>query len=351
MKGSNDRFLSAFLFCSRFSSLLRLPWAISNPPQRGEVVGDISFKRMLAYLHNMLPLPALIPAGIAKFLSLYLLLQVLGGQRTLTINWMAWAGGISFILFLLLTRVYDELKDADADIRMAAAGDPRYMDRPIVTGAVKIQDIVALRWILTILLVATNAFMEIETIIGFVWAFGFLWLSYKWFFWPAIQDSLLLAFATHGPLTLVAETYTLSLFISQFGSDSLSCWTVILLVGLWTPMLAWETARKQRIATDETDYQTYTKVLGQKVAPLLPVTFVVISVGCIVSVFSQTGLSPIFPALLMAAGLVPIGGCLLFRFAPTAKRAKLQPHAEFYFLFLEVGIVIALASELGIDFV
>jgi len=306
---------------------------------------------MFTYLNKMLPLPVIIPAGIAKFLAVYLLLQVLGGQKTLTVDWMAWCGAASLIFFLILTRVFDELKDADADVRMAEAGDPRYMDRPIVTGEVKIQDIVALRWILTLLLVACNLFMEIETLIGFVWAFGFLWLSYKWFFWPAIQDNLLLAFATHGPLTLVAESYVLSLFISQFGSDSLSVWTIILMVGLWTPMLAWETARKQRVPEDETEYQTYTLILGWKVAPFLPISFILISVGCVVSFFQHTGLSSVFPGLLMIASLVPIGACLLFRFGPTSNRSKLQPYAEFFLVFLEVGIVIALATELGINFV
>ena len=39
----------------------------------------------------------------------------------------------------------------------------------------------------------------------FAAALGILWLSSRWFFWPAIQKNLLLAFATHNPLTLVVD--------------------------------------------------------------------------------------------------------------------------------------------------
>ena len=96
------------------------------------------------------------------------------------------AGAFSIVLFSLLMRIYDEMKDAEADIRLGRAGDPRYKDRPIVTGAVTMDDLVVLRWMTTALLIVINAPLGQWPLIGFAVLFLVTWLSFKWFFWPSI---------------------------------------------------------------------------------------------------------------------------------------------------------------------
>ncbi len=115
--------------------------------------------RIWNYVNVMAPPAALIPAGIIKFLALYLGFQALTGKTELNISPGAWAGAVTMVLLILLTRVYDEFKDAEADIRLGKAGDPRYADRPIVTGAVLIEDIAVLRNGIIITLLLLNVWM------------------------------------------------------------------------------------------------------------------------------------------------------------------------------------------------
>jgi len=306
--------------------------------------------RVIHYIWEMFPPHILVLAGLAKFFAVYLSLQALHGDGPVFFNWAGIYGAVCLVLFLLLLRVYDELKDVAADIRLGAAGDPRYKDRPIVTGAVKIEDIVALRWGITIVLVVLHIAAEPLVIAAFGAAFFILWLSFKWFFWAAIKENLLLALVTHNPLTVVLLLYVFAVFFTQFPGVTLDFSSIILLiVGIWMPLAAWELSRKQRIPEDETDYQTYTKVLGVKIAPLVPVAFILLSVICLVSVSVRCGLSLIYPGILIAVSIIAIGGCLRFWLFPTTKNSKLQPFTEFFILTADIGLLLMIALERGVS--
>ncbi len=305
--------------------------------------------RVIHYIWEMFPPHILVLAGLAKFFAVYLSLQALHGDGPVFVNWAGISGAACLILFLLLLRVYDELKDVEADIRLGTAGDPRYKDRPIVTGAVKIEDIVAFRWTITIALVLLHIAAEPLVIATFLAVFFILWLSFKWFFCPAIKENLLLALVTHNPLTVVLLLYVFAVFFTQFPGVTLDVTSIILLiVGIWMPLAAWELSRKQRIPEDETDYQTYTKILGVKIAPLIPAAFILIAVVCLASVSARCGLSLIYPLILIAAAAIAIGGYLRFLFFPTSKNSKLQPVTELFILVTDIGLLLAIALERGV---
>ncbi len=61
-------------------------------------------------------------SGIAKFYAIYFSLQALANEESIHISLPSMAGALSIVLFSLLMRIYDELKDADADIRLGRAG-------------------------------------------------------------------------------------------------------------------------------------------------------------------------------------------------------------------------------------
>jgi 4-hydroxybenzoate polyprenyltransferase len=244
-------------------------------------------------------------------------------------------------------RLYDEMKDVETDIRLGRAGDPLYRDRAIVTGAVRIEDIKLLRWLITAFLVMLNLPTGFSwALVGFSVLFVVGWLSFRWFFWPRMSEHLLVAFVTHNPIALLVQAYIVGLFADTFGADRLNASVVPLLGGLWLPIAAWEISRKIRVPEDETSYRTYSRVLGWKVASLLPAAFVLGSAVLLLVVSSAAGLNVLFPVVIvLAAGLV-VFRCLLFRLAPSRRRAQLRPWAVLYAALANVALAVA-AAEVG----
>ena len=248
------------------------------------------------------------------------LVRTAGARRLspVRLTWTALRGMATVALFLLLMRLYDELKDADTDIRLGRAGDPWYRDRPLVTGAVRIEDVKLLRWLVTAALVAIN----VRT--GFAWAsiafwivLAVTWLSFNWFFWPPMSERLLVAFATHNPISLLLDGYIVGLFADTFGADHLDASTFLLLVGLWLPIAAWETSRKIRAPEDETSYRTYPRAssVGRLRRSCRPHACTLREPARAVSRIA--GLGVVFPIVIAAAGAMVVCRCVLYRIAPT----------------------------------
>jgi 4-hydroxybenzoate polyprenyltransferase len=305
--------------------------------------------RIWRYLLVMFPPHLMLLSGVAKFYAAYFCLQALASEESVHISLRSMGGAISIVLFSLLLRVYDELKDAKADIRLGRAGDPRYRDRPIVTGTVTIEDLGVLRWVVTALLVAINLPMGGWSLIGFAVLFLVTWLSFKLFFWPATSEHLLLAFITHNPITLFFVSYIVAVYAGDFGIHSVDAWALILLIAFWAPLGAWETARKIRAPEDETDYQTYSRVFGWKLAPFVPIAFIALGTTSMILLSGRLGLNWILPAVVVAASCVPGFRCIAFRISPSKKTAVLQPFVELYAVAMDLGLLVAILVSRGLD--
>jgi hypothetical protein len=289
----------------------------------------------------------MIPYSLANFLCLYWGALALAQPGPMRVTLRAVAGAASFFCFMLLMRVYDELKDVASDLRLGRAGDPKYQSRPIVTGQILESDLRRLRWVVTAVLVALNLpFARSAQGIAFAGVFALAWLSFRWFFWPTISRHLLLAFITHNPLGLALGAYAISVAIADFGLAPPSG-ALALLVAFWLPLAAWETSRKIRVPADETDYETYSKTLGRS-APLFPAGFVATSAGLLVWLGQVLGLGWIYTSAIALAAAVAVCACLLFLFAPTRGRARLQPYAELFGLVATVALPLALALLRGV---
>lgn len=313
------------------------------------VIGVSRPRRIWRYLLAMFPPQFMLLSGIAKFYAVYFSLQVLASTTALQLSFASMAGALSIVLFSLLMRIYDELKDAEADIRLGRAGDPRYKDRPIVTGAVTINDLASLRWLTTAILVIINVRLGAWPLIGFAILFLVTWLSFKWFFWPKISRHLLLAFVTHNPVSLVFAAYILAVYAGDFGSGGIDAWAVLLLVVFWAPLGAWETSRKIRAQEDETDYETYSQIFGWKWAPFVPIAFILLATVSMIFLSVHMGLGWAYPAVVAAASLVPIYRCLAFRVSPNRKTARIQPYVEMYAVVMDMGLLVALLASRGVD--
>lgn len=305
--------------------------------------------RIWRYLLVMFPPHFMLLSGIAKFYAVYFSLQALAGSESVFITLPSLIGALSIVLFSLLMRIYDEMKDAEADTRLGRAGDPRYKDRPIVTGAVTIADLAALRWLTTAALIGINVPLGRWPVIGFSVLFVVTWLSFKWFFWPKISRHLLLAFLTHNPITLLFGAYIVAVFAGDFGSSNIDAWALLLMLAFWAPLGAWETARKIRAPVDETDYQTYSQVFGWKLAPFVPVAFIAVGTTSAILVSIQIGLGWVFPIVVTGASLVPVYRCIAFRVSPNRKTANIQPFVELYSVVMDLGLLAAVLASHGLD--
>lgn len=306
--------------------------------------------RVGSFLAEAFPPWILVPACAVNFGAVFLGLEALARPGKLALPLAAvLPGALTVALFSLLMRVYDELKDVATDIRLGRAGDPKYRDKPIVTGHLLESDLVSLRWAVTGLLVFANAPLGPAPFAAFAAVFGALWLSSRWFFWPRISRSLLLAFVTHNPLTLAVALYMLAVEASALGPVADPTGAAALLVALWFPVAAWETARKVRAPSDETDYETYSKVLGWRTAALVPAGFVVASLALLVFAGARMGLGPVFAGAVALGAAVPVAACLRFRITGASAHAKLQPAAELYALVANGAVVVSLVATRGLE--
>ena len=305
--------------------------------------------RIWRYLLAMFPPHIMVPSGVAKFYAVYFCLQALASSELVHITLRSVGGAFSIVLFSLLMRVYDELKDAESDIRLGRAGDPRYKDRPIVTGAVTIEDLVALRWVTTVLLIVINVPLGGWPLIAFAVLFLVTWLSFKWFFWPPISKQLLLAFLTHNPISLVFGGYIVAVYAGDYGIHGIDAWALVLMLAFWAPLGAWETSRKIRAPEDETEYQTYSQIFGWKLAPFVPIAFIILGTTCVILLSSQMGLNWVLPALVVVVSFVPVSRCIAFRVSPSRKTARIQPFVELYAVAMDLGLLVAVLVSRGLD--
>jgi 4-hydroxybenzoate polyprenyltransferase len=320
--------------------------SISAPrPPRPTAAG-----RILEYANEMFPPAILVPYGIASFYAIHFSLQAIAAAGPLRVTLRSAAGALTLVLFFFLMRIYDELKDVENDVRLGKAGDPRYKDRPIVTGRVTVEDVRLLRNFVIAALLALNAPLGLPLpLAAFAGVLGVAWLSSRWFFYPAISQSLLFALVTHNPVALLFQAYAVAVFAAEHGAAAVGPAAALVLLGFFAPVTAWETSRKIRIPEDETAYQTYSKVFG-RAAPLVPAAFIALSAAVLVAVARLAGLGWIFPGVLAGVAAIVVLRCAQAFFAPTRERVRLQPFAELYGFVANVGFAIALAFSRGLSF-
>ncbi len=324
-------------------------------PEEGsprEAVGRTRWPgRIARYLQRMLPPAVFVPLGVLQFATIYLTTQALGGHVPLMWTWRASLGAASIVLIMYLMRVWDEFKDAENDLRLARAGDNRFGLRPVLTGDVTFGDLATLRGILIGLLLTTGLLLGFPCpAAAFAGFFGAHWLSSKWYFCPAaIQKSLLLQLATHSPLALCSEAYIVALSLCDTGFGVGAGRVLILAGSLWAIILAWEVARKVRLPEDESEYQTYSKILGWRVAGILPAVLVSLSLAGLLCTASDAGLSWALRGTLVASAAVPVWAAIAFLTRPSRRRLRaFVPAVLLYGAVVNGGFVAALVIQRGV---
>ncbi len=285
------------------------------------------------YLRRQFPPLLMVPIGFGRFFITYVGLQVWAQDGPIAVSTRAWVAATAVCALMLLQRVFDDLKDVDTDRQLAAAGDPKYQSRPIVTGHLLPEDLIVLRWSLTALVVALGLILGAH---GLVLGLLFLcvWLSFKWFFYPPMKEHLLLAFITHSPLSLAyaafAATVSLSDMGRSIGEDDLAVGFAVIAITAWMPIASWELSRKIRAPGQETDYQTYSKLLGYRLATLLPIIGISLCMTMLWILHARAPLPwiPLYAAL--AVGSYTIWSLVRFYRAPTPANADFEARASLF---------------------
>ena len=275
-------------------------------------------------MQTMFPVHRAVPVCLLWFAITWCTATCVGGSE-IQFHPRLLAGAVSYTLFYLLLRVMDEFKDFELDRRL-------FPDRPLVTGMVTRQDLMLLGWGTVVVLLLLNLWQGLPIVGVFLICFAYCVLMFKFFFWPKVRESLVLAVITHNPVALLFQFYAISYHL-EFSHAAAPLWPLVpVAVLFWLPWLAWEVARKIRAPASEDDYETYSKILGHRRACALVL-------GLVVTIYALTlWVAQFYGSWLLLAGGMGAAtvwvahACVQFMRAPTAGKAPLRPRLEMYLL-------------------
>ena len=157
-------------------------------------------------------------------------------------------------------RARDEIKDFDSDSRF-------YPDRPLVAGRISERELVLLEraliaamLILNLLWPLAPGYMAVVVI--------YLILMAKWFFMPKlISGNRLLALATHSPVNLLLNIYTMAFLTRYHGLGAWGGKELFIAAWMLMPVYAIEFARKTFAPQQEREgLESYSSIMGTRPA-------------------------------------------------------------------------------------
>jgi hypothetical protein len=246
---------------------------------------------------------------------------------------------INMYLVTLILRLCDEFKDKEVDAIL-------FPERCLPAGKVLYEDIQKLLVAMVLLWLPLNYVFGKSPVIFTALVF-YTYLFYKYFFFPKkISNDLILALVTHNPVMFLTSFYTLSLFSVDQQVDMYSTKNILIGLAFWMPSLAWETSRKIRAPKDETDYVTYSKIMGPVGACMLPLGSILIQTISLIYVSKELQYARYFQ--IGAIGLYLVYASVFFSFMLTKKSSlanKLRQTTEGHILFNSILLIIIAAVE------
>jgi 4-hydroxybenzoate polyprenyltransferase len=238
--------------------------------------------RIGIYLREMHP-PQHLVFGLLIYISAYSGIAMLSANpiaNFIIFKEPLLAGALTVMLFPLLLRIMDELKDLETDVNYF----PR---RPVPRGDVHPSDVKVLGLCVTGCLFLLNLFFTHMTIM-FLAVFSYACLMFKYFFLRrVISNNLLLAFATHNPISYLLFLYIAWLYRENAAHHMDVPRVLVLGLVYFFASMAWEIARKIRYPEQETSYQTYSKLLGIQAALLIPILLSLLSLAMLCYLFGR----------------------------------------------------------------
>lgn len=288
----------------------------------------------------MYPVVPRIGVALIIFFELYFVLLLNYGVTDVRLGAQEAVGAWTIFTFLLLLRIADDFKDLETDKRLFA-------HRALPSGRVFHRDLWVLLWVSVSITVVLNiVFMNNLAYFAFLYIYGTL--MSLWFFQRhRIQPNLLLALVTHNPIVMVMNVYVISFTCIKYGLDGFTWTTVLLAFTLYFPGLIWEIARKIRAPGEETEYTTYSKILGyRKVTRFILVLTLLDVVTNLVLVYQVNR----FAMILLVANVVWI--TMIYRkYLKDPERFSLIRKVDRYAFTTEGIMILAVAAHLLVGYV
>jgi len=289
------------------------------------------FRRLLIYFREMFPFQVYLPYSLLTYFCLYFITEGILTEGELRINSEGIIGWVTVLCVLIILRILDEFKDIETDKRL-------FPDRPLPRGGVSFRDIKILGIALFIIMVMINIYLS-WVLLPFAAMMIYIWASYKWFFLKKIiSENLFLTLITHQPITLMVNLYIVSISFKSMGFIQLNGLVIVSILAFSFPVTAWETSRKIRSTGNETDYVTYSKLIGPVKATLLPLFSLIVTIG----LFIYLGIVLNFPLIVFICLFLILISILFFyirfQIKPNERNLCLKPVAEISMILLKKNL-------------
>ena len=284
------------------------------------------FRRMRVFFREMLPLGRHALLAVVVYVAVAAFVIATAGATVTLWNVSTLVGIVSVLSLFLMVRLMDEIKDVDIDRRL-------FPHRPVPSGRVRLSDIRTTLGAVIALYLAVNLSLS-ASLWSALAVLGYALLMFRFFFVPhVIRRSLPLALVTHNPIIPMMLVHCASVAAAGQGYTVADLnWDLVapFLLLTWAPLLAWELSRKIRAPQEETEYVTYSRVLGVPgaVALTLLVQSMVMAVG--VYLFARLGLDLIYIAILAAALSISVAVHLRLLIRPRLGSSTLRVSAEIF---------------------
>jgi len=293
--------------------------------------------RMRIYFAEMFPLPTHLLVAVGMFGSLASFVARTTGVEPALLSWRGLAGIWTVFDVFLILRLMDDLKDRDIDRVLFPA-------RPLPSGRVRESDIRGA------LAAAIAAYLAVALPFGVAfWSalavLAYLLLMFRLFFVPGLlRASLPLSVATHAPIVPLLLAHCTVLYAGTSGMSLASVrWRFVVpfVIALWTAMEAWEVGRKIRAPADETEYVTYSRLLGVRGAVSVSIVLRTVAAAVAIGLGFIVGGSAIQIVLTAVGYGLALAMDLRFVARPSYETCRCRAAAELF------GALFLLAQLLG----
>jgi 4-hydroxybenzoate polyprenyltransferase len=287
--------------------------------------------RMRGYLREMFPIPRHAALAVLAALGIAGFTRTAQGVAPAPFAPAAVIGPAwNIFAMLLILRLMDELKDKEIDRRL-------FPQRPLPCGRVLESDIRAsLGAAITLYLLANvhsaAAFVSASVVLGYA-----LLMFKRFFAAELLRRSLPVTLATHTPIVPLIWLQAFVVAAEGWGIPLPALlWRPIGLyvLMLWLAMLGWELSRKIRSAEEESEYVTYSRLLGRAGAVGVAAATQTASALIGVHFYLRFRFDLLYLVILGAGWLACIWGHARFLSQPSPRTSKLGPFAAIFILAL-----------------
>ena len=152
-----------------------------------------------------------------------------------------------------------------------------------------------------------------------------------------LRAHLLLTLATHQPIVPLLLLHLVAVAAVWLGRAPADLrWDLVapFLLVLWLPVLGWEICRKIRAPEQETDYVTYSRLLGVRGSVAFAVVVQAFAAGAAAHLWSALALTPAYLAVLAVSFAVVLWSHVRFLWRPVAANAVAKRYAQAYLVVL-----------------